>query len=63
MCRDLTHKVDTVKLDRAVTDRFRTEESPPATCPAAPAAKREAEEDWGNRRGARGEEADIEDTR
>src|SRR6476659_3868555 len=27
MCRDLTYKVAAVKLDRAETDRFRTEES------------------------------------
>ena len=25
MCRDLTHKIDAVKPDRAETDRFRTE--------------------------------------
>src|SRR5438034_891718 len=32
MCRDLRHKVDAVKPDRAETDRFRTEESSPAIC-------------------------------
>jgi hypothetical protein len=43
------------------TDQARVDHWLKIKNPAAPAVKREAEEDWGNRRGTR-EEADTDDT-